>query len=509
MEHMGLVSLVPPLVAVVLAIVSKNVIIALFSGVFAGVLLLVGGNPLTATTGVIGDYLFPQLTDSYNAAVLILLFFIGGFVALMEKSGGGAALAAASVKYIKTRAQAQVSAWLGGILIFFSDLGTPLIVGPVFEKIFDKLKISREKLAWIIDSTASPVAVLIPFIGWGVYIMGLIRAEFDKIGISDSEYSTLVHVIPFQFYALLTVILVPLIAFSKLDFGPMANAENRVRQTGKLYWPESKPLRKAEELNEYTTGSKTILIWLPLTVLFITLFGLLISKGFPMKPVPGGDFRVALSTAYLFAAVTIIILMLIYKVKKFNEIFDIYTTGMQKMVYVAATLILAWSLGKVIEEMGTAAFIVEIMQGNVPAFIIPAILFVVGAVMALASGTSWGTFAIMLPIAIPMAVALDAHMLVCIGAVLSGGIFGDHCSPISDTTILSSTGAGADHIDHVKTQIPYAMLNATIALISFIIAGITGSAWTLIFTGGVLVVAVWILSKRNKIKEVRAQTQIS
>lgn len=509
MEHMGLVSLVPPLVAVVLAIVSKNVIIALFSGVFAGVLLLVGGNPLTATTGVIGDYLFPQLTDSYNAAVLILLFFIGGFVALMEKSGGGAALAAASVKYIKTRAQAQVSAWIGGILIFFSDLGTPLIVGPVFEKIFDKLKISREKLAWIIDSTASPVAVLIPFIGWGVYIMGLIRAEFDKIGISDSEYSTLVHVIPFQFYALLTVIIVPLIAFSKLDFGPMAKAENRVRQTGKLYWPESKPLRKAEELKAYTTESKTILIWLPLTVLFITLFGLLISKGFPVKPVPGGDFRIALSTAYLFAAVTIIILMLIYKVKKFNEIFDIYTTGMQKMVYVAATLILAWSLGKVIEEMGTAAFIVEIMQGNVPAFIIPAILFVVGAVMALASGTSWGTFAIMLPIAIPMAVALDAHMLVCIGAVLSGGIFGDHCSPISDTTILSSTGAGADHIDHVKTQIPYAMLNATIALISFIIAGVTGSGWTLLFTGGVLVVAVLVLSKRNKIKEVRTQTQIS
>ena len=231
-----------------------------------------------------------------------------------------------------------------------------------------------------------------------------------------------------------------------------------------------------------TKGSHANLILLPLLVLFITLFGLLISFGFPFEPVPGNQFRVSLSTAYLFAAITIIILMLIYKVKKFSEIFNIYTTGMQKMVYVAVTLVLAWSLGKVINEMGTASFIVEAMQGNVPAFIIPAILFVVGAGMALASGTSWGTFAIMLPIAIPMAVTLDAHLLVCIGAVLSGGIFGDHCSPISDTTILSSTGAGADHIDHVKTQFPYALLNALIAFVGFIVAGITGSAVTLLLT---------------------------
>lgn len=504
MEHMGLLSLIPPIIAVILAIVTKNVLISLFSGVFAGVLILVGGNPLSATTGVIGEYLFPQLTDSYNAAVLVLLFFIGGFVALMEKSGGGAALAAASMKFIKTRANAQLAAWFGGILIFFSDLGTPLIVGPVFEKIFDKVKISREKLAWIIDSTASPVAVLIPFIGWGVYIMGLIRAEFDKLNIADSEFSTLIQVIPFQFYAILTVLLVPLIAITKLDFGPMAKAEKRVRQTGQLYWPESKPLRKAEEMKDYTTGSRTILIWLPLLVLFVTLFGLLVSKGFPVTPVPGSEFRVALSTAYLFAAITIVVLMIVYKVKKFNEIFDIYTGGMQKMVYVATTLVLAWSLGKVIGEMGTAAYIVEIMKGNVPAFIIPAILFIVGAVMALASGTSWGTFAIMLPIAIPMAISLDAHMLVCIGAVLSGGIFGDHCSPISDTTILSSTGAGADHLDHVKTQFPYALLNASIAFVGFIVAGLTGSAYTLLLAILLLVVTTLVLSRRKQAQIISA-----
>ncbi|ARK21165.1 sodium:proton exchanger [Sporosarcina sp. P26b] len=497
MDHMGILSLLPPLVAVILAIISKNVIIALFSGVFIGVLLLVGGNPLTATTSTIGDYLFPQLTDGYNAAVLVLLFFIGGFVALMEKSGGGAALATSSAKFFTTRARAQLGAWFGGIIIFFSDLGTPLIVGPVFEKIFDKAKISREKLAWIIDSTSSPVAVLIPFIGWGVYIMGLIRAEFDNLNIADSEFSTLVAVIPFQFYAILAVLLVPVIALTKLDFGPMGKAERRVRETGQLYWPESKPLRKPEITDEYTTESRAILVWLPLLVLFVTLFGLLVSFGFPFEPVPGGDFRVSLSTAYLFAAITIVVLMLIFKIKKFGETVDIYTMGMQKMVYVATTLVLAWALGQVIGEMGTANYIVEVMQGNVPAFIIPAILFVVGAIMAIASGTSWGTFAIMLPIAIPMAVALDAHMLVCIGAVLSGGIFGDHCSPISDTTILSSTGAGADHIDHVKTQFPYALLNAVAAFIGFIVAGITGSVYTIFLSIAIIIVVALVLSKRQ------------
>lgn len=495
MDHMSWVSLIPPIIAVVLAIVTKNVVVSLFSGVYIGVLILVGGRPLEATMEVIGNFIFPQVADSYNAAVLVLLFFIGGFVALMEKSGGGAALASSVVKYINTRAKAQISAWFGGIIIFFSDLGTPLIVGPVFEKIFDKAKISREKLAWIIDSTSSPVAVLIPFIGWGVYIMGLIKQEFDLLNINTSEFSTLIQVIPFQFYAILAVSMVPLVALMKLDFGPMAKAERRVQQTGELHWPESKPLRKPEKLEEYQNSGRAIFIWLPLLVLFITLFGLLFSYGFPFEPVPGNEFRVSLSAAYLFAALSIIILMIIYKSKKFGEIIDIYTTGMQKMVYVALTLVLAWSLGKVINDMGTAAFIVEAMKGNVPAFIIPAILFLVGAAMSLASGTSWGTFAIMLPIAIPMAVGLDAHLLVCIGAVLSGGIFGDHCSPISDTTILSSTGAGTDHIDHVKTQLPYAILNASIALIGFIVAGITGSALTLILTIVLLITTVFVISK--------------
>lgn len=496
MEHMGWLSLIPPVLAVVLAIITKNVIISLFLGTFFGVLIITGGNPLTATTETIGNFLFPQLTDSYNAAVLVLLFFIGGFVALVEKSGGGAALAAKTVKSINSKVKAQLSAWCGGLIIFFSDLGTPLIIGPVFENIFDKARISREKLAYIIDSTSSPIAVLIPFIGWGVYIMGLIKSEFEGLGITTSEFETFIQVIPFQLYAILTVLMVPMVALLKLDFGPMAKAERRTAETGELYWKGSKPLRRPDK-NSYTDDKegRAILIWLPLLVLGITLFGLLLTKGFPFEPVDGNDFRVSLTTAYLFAAITIIVLLVILRLKKFSEIFDIYTSGMQKMVYVAVTLVLAWSLGTVIGEMGTANFIVDVMQGRVPAFIIPALLFIIGAIVSLASGSSWGTFAIMLPIAIPMAVALDAQLLVCIGAVLSGGIFGDHSSPISDTSILSSTGAGADHIDHVKTQFPYALTNAIIALIGFVVAGLTGSPWTVLLAIVLLVAAVFILSK--------------
>lgn len=330
--------------------------------------------------------------------------------------------------------------------------------------------------------------------------MGLIKSEFDGLGITASEFDTFVQVIPFQFYAILAVLMVPLMAILKLDFGYMAKAEQRVRETGKLYWKDSKPLRRSDNEADADQESKAILIWLPLLVLFVTLFGLLLTKGFPFEPVDGNDFRVSLITAYLFAAISIFILLIAFRLKKFGDIFDIYTSGMQKMVYVAVTLVLAWSLGTVIGEMGTANYIVELMQGRVPAFIIPALLFIIGAIVSLASGSSWGTFAIMLPIAIPMAVALDAHMLVCIGAVLSGGIFKIHSSPISDTSILSSTGAGADHIDHVKTQFPYALTNAVIALIGFIAAGLTGSPWTVVLTVILLVLAVVVLSKLTKKK---------
>ncbi|SHI38288.1 Na+/H+ antiporter NhaC [Dethiosulfatibacter aminovorans DSM 17477] len=494
MEHVGILSLLPVFLAITIAIKFKNVIPALFIGVFAGVMILVGGNPITAITTMIKEYVFTQLTDSYNAGVLVLLVFIGGFVGLMEKSGGAAAFAKLITKIVDNRFKAQIATWLGGIIVFFSDLGTPLIVGPISEPLFDKLRVSREKLAWIIDSTASPVAVLVPFIGWGVYVMGLIQKEFEALGVMESDWTAFIKAIPFQFYPIMAVTMVPLVAFTGYEFSAMAKAERRILDTGERYWPNSSPLRMAND--EVNKNSRAILIWLPLIVLFVTLFGILAPLGFPFKKVPGSAFRTALSTGYLFAAITIISLMVKDKVNTLNESFDIYFKGMNKMMNVAVILVLAWALGTVGKGLGTANYIIEVTQGTLPGWAVPCLVFLIGAVMSFATGSSWGTFAIMMPLVIPMAVTLGSPIHVCIGAVLSGGLFGDHCSPISDTTILASTGAGCDHIDHVKTQIPYALLNGVISFMAYIVAGLTGSVTALGLAVVVLVASMIFLSKR-------------
>lgn len=495
-ETYGMLSLLPAIIAILLAFITKNVIISLFLGALAGVFIINGMAPIDSVTTFIGDYVFVQLTDSYNAAVIALLVFIGGFVSLMEKSGGAVAFAKSVSKYINTRTKAKFATWFGGIIIFFSDIGTPLIVGPIFESTYDKLKISREKLAWILDSTATPVAVLVPFIGWGIYIMGLINEEFERLGIAESDFSAYMNAWPYFIYPILAVLIVPVIILLKKDFGPMRSAEKRTMKDGERYWSNATPLRQPSTPDLLTeNNSRPILIWLPLVVLFVTLLGLLISEGFPFEAVSGSTFRVALSTAYLFASLTLIVLMLLFKVKQFKEAFDIYTTGMQRMLNVIVIIVLAWAIGMVMEEMGTANYIVQIIDGNVPLSIIPLLIFIVGAVMAFASGTSWGTFAIMLPIAIPIAAQLDISFYICIGAVISAGIFGDHCSPISDSTILSSTGAGSDHVDHVKTQLPIALLNGSITVLALFIGTLTNSPLTVFLAIALMVIGVFIMGR--------------
>ncbi|SDS24102.1 Na+/H+ antiporter NhaC [Brevibacterium sandarakinum] len=506
MDHLGIVSLIPPLLAILLAVLFRNVVVALFAGIFVGLLIVIGPNPVTTTMSLVTDHLAPVITDSYNAGVMILLFFIGGFVALVERSGGGAALASKAARLINSRGKGQISAWLGGLIVFFSDLGTPLIVGPIFEKIFDKLKLSREKLAWIIDSTSSPVAVLIPFIGWGIYIMGLIREEFDREGLQTSEFTVFVQAIPFQFYAILAVTAVPVVALTRTDFGAMRRAEQRVRDTGELHWPNSKPLRQSESstVEGMATESRPIVIWLPLLVLFITLFSILTTLGFPADPVPGEAFRAALSTAYLFAALVLIALMLIFRINPIGAILGTYVKGMEKMISVVLILVLAWTLGGLLEEMGTANFLVEMMSGVVPAALVPVLVFVCAAAMSFATGSSWGTFAIMIPLAIPVAFGLDAAVIVCIGAVLSGGIFGDHCSPISDSTILASTGAGTDLVDHVKTQLPYAVINGAIVAVSFVVAGFLDSPYIVVFSISAMIIVYLAISRVSSARKSRA-----
>lgn len=476
----GISSILPIVLTLILSLYTRNVVIGLFTGVVTAVVMLVGFNPLSVLSELVKTHLVGTITDSYNAGVIVLMVFIGGFVALMEKSGGGPAFAANIMKWINSRARAQMAAWFGGIFIFYSDLGTPLIVGPVFRPLFDKLKISRQKLAFIIDSTASPVAILIPFIGWGIYIMGLMQKEFDSAEQTITAWSAFIQTIPFQFYAILAIAIVPLLVWRKADFGAMATAENHARETIEPSSSKTQVENKEADLSEEApliqpfthTNARASFVFIPLAVMAIVLALMLVPMGFPFKSVPGSAFRAALSSAYFLAAVSLMGLMAWYKVRSLNGSITMYLNGMSNMMQVAIILILAWTLSSLGKELGTAQYIAEQAQRGFPYWLLPAVAFIFSGVISFATGSSWGTFAIMLPLVIPTSFAIDASLFVSMGAVLSGGLFGDHCSPISETTILSATGSNCNQFEHFRTQYPYALLNGSVALLSFVVAGI-------------------------------------
>lgn len=391
MDHFGFWSIIPPIIAIIMVLLTRSVIVSLFLGLFSGILLLSSFHPISSLKNLLGDYLYSTVADEYNAGILILLVFIGGFVALLENSGGAKAFANRFISGAKSRIKIQLAAWFSGIIIFFSEMGTPLIVGPIYESLFDKAKISREKLAWIIDSTASPVSVMVPFIGWGVYIMGLIDTEFKRLSIDMSSWDAFMVSLPYFIYPVLAVLIVPLIILLKLDFGPMKAAEDRIMNTGQIYWDNAKPLRESVEVDkDVENKSKPILIWLPIVILIVSLFTLLAPKGFPFQSVEGKDFRIALSLSYFFAAISIILLMLFYKVKTISQSLNIYTSGMKNMTDILVILVLAWSLGGVLDKLGTANYIVQVIDGTIPPAIVPALIFLVGACMSFANGTSWG-----------------------------------------------------------------------------------------------------------------------
>ncbi|MFK4785750.1 Na+/H+ antiporter NhaC family protein [Fusobacterium sp. MFO224] len=493
MESYGILSIVPIVIAVAMAIKTKNVIVSLFSSVFLGALMLNHYNPLISTKVLIKGFFVPQLTDSYNAGVIVLMIFIGGFIELMMTSGGAYAFAQAVGHYIDSKKKVQMAAYFTGIMIFFSDLGTPLIVGPIFAPFFRKLKVSKEKLAFILDSTASPVAVLVPFIGWGVFIIGLLQKEFKSLGLGLSDYESFIKAIPFNAYPILAITMIPMITLFGFDFGLMKKFDN---ESENKYLKEDK--EEGRKSKYYVENAKPIFVWLPILVLLFTLFGMLGIKFLTTK-VSGSEFRAALSSGYLYAAIVLMILMLINKTKKFKDIFKIYLNGMCKMTEIAIILILAWTLGTINKHLGSADYIVGFIKDiNLNSGYIPIITFILGCIVSFSTGSSWGTFSILIPIVIPMSVATGAPLYATIGAVLSGGLFGDHVSPISDTTILASAGAGCEHIDHVKTQMNYAIVNAIIAIIFFGINGFFPMETSILMAIGVQFIIILLIKIKTK-----------
>lgn len=490
MDNYGIISILPIVVTIVVSLKFRNIVVALFSGSLVGLLVMSGGNPIAAMSSFVKEFLIPTITDSYSAEVLTLLIFISGFVKLMEVSGGAQAFATAVSKMVNNRFKAQLCCWISGFIVFFSDIGNPIIVGPIFQPLFDKLKISREKLAWIIDTTASPVSILIPFLGWGAYIMGLFSQEFEANHLVLSEWDTLLKVFPLQLYALLSLLLVPLVAFTGKEFGPMFKAEQRVQLTGKLYRDGSEPVQGLEKQAVPQNASPLVMI-VPLVVMIATLVGMLAPDGFPFKPVDGDNLRAALITGFLFGSVANVLLCGIYKIKPMREAISDYVVGMEGVAGIFIVLLCAWVLSGVTKAMGAPEFVVQIAQSAVPAWFLPGITFLSCAVISFATGSSWGTFTIGFTIAIPAAVALGSPFYACLAAVLSGGLFGDHCSPISDTTVLSGTGASCNLLDHVTTQIPYALLCGGVAFVGFIIAGLTGGSYIALPISIVLLLATF------------------
>ncbi len=459
---MGFISIIPPLVAIILSFWTKNTVISLTIACLIGTLM--------AGQGLLGlpTLLKESLGTTSFSWVMLLNTFIAIIVAYFQKTG---AIQSFSMKIHDrnlSRKGAQLMAWVLGMFVYFSDSFSPLFVGTTMRSITDKVKISREKLAYIADSTSAPVSVLVPITGWAAYLSGL-AVGIGTIVTEEDGAKLFLRAVPFNFYAIIAVIFVGLIGSGIIkDFGPMKKAEKRAEEEGKVLRDGAVPLigKELTEMEAYDGFQPRVFLnfILPVLLIIAIALGTYITMG-----------SAKTMEAFLFVILFMTISMLIQGIP-FKEVMDTMTQGIKGAVPAIMLLALAYSINALSRDMGTANYIVSLCEGFLSAQWLPVIIFLISAVMAFATGSSWGTFAICMPIALPLAFAysdgaLTTLVCACFAAVAGGGVFGDHCSPVSDTTVLSSTGAASDHIDHVQTQLPYALTCGIIAAILYLIVG--------------------------------------
>lgn len=492
MEHFGFWSLIPPLVAIILAIRTRQVYLSLITGIFLGWVILSGGNPIEGFFATLQG-LVAVFEEPSNTRTILFSALVGALIAFVQRSGGVAGFvlrldawlqkkASSSTSGNKVRRTAGGLAFLSGMLIFVESSISVLTVGALFRPVFDRLKISREKLAYLADTSSAPSCILIPFNAWGAYIMGLLALQgFEQ------PFSTLIQAFPYNFYPILAVLLAVLLIFSGRDFGPMRKAEIRARETGQVLRPDAKPLLSAEVTAlEPKPGiparMRNMLLPIALMVLLMPL--MLAYTGWDAvedKAIGWGYYVLQAigqgsgSSAVLYSvSITLLFSMLLYRAQgilKIGELVDLTLRGISDLMPLALLMLLAFAIGNVCNALGTGLFAAEVVQGWLSPALVPALVFLVSGFIAFSTGTSWGTFAIMISIAIPMAQSLDAPLSLTLAAALGGGVFGDHCSPISDTSILASMASASDHIDHVRTQLPYALVAATGALALYLVCG--------------------------------------
>ena len=467
-------ALVPPVVAITLALITKEVYSSLFVGIAVGGIFYGGGNFERTITHVLNDGLIGVLSDPYNVGILIFLVILGAMVSLMNRAGGSAAFGRWASQHIKTRVGAQITTIILGCLIFIDDYFNCLTVGSVMRPITDKHNVSRAKLAYLIDSTAAPICIIAPISSWAAAVTGFVPGE--------DGLSVFVQAIPFNFYALFTIVMMLGLVLLKVDYGPMKLHEDNAKK-GDLFTTGARPYAYNEDVKENTKGHVLDLLIPIASLIVFCVIGMIYTGGFfsgesIVTAFSNADASVGLALGSFFALVVTILLYVCRKALTFKECMDCIPEGFKSMVPAIMILTFAWALKAMTDSLGAAPFVEGIMKGNAQALMnfLPAVIFLVGCFLAFATGTSWGTFGILIPIVVGVFSNDHQMMIIAISACMAGAVCGDHCSPISDTTIMASAGSQSDHVNHVSTQIPYAATVAVISCITYIIAGFTKSA---------------------------------
>lgn len=520
----GFLSLLPPLFAIFLAFVARQVLISLFCGIWLGVIFLYDYNPILGFIRTLDTYIVNSLADPDHAAIIIFSLTLGGMVGVISKAGGTQGIVQKLSKFANHPRGGQLATWAMGLFIFFDDYANSLIVGNTMRPFTDKLRISREKLSYIVDSTAAPVASLAPISTWVGFQVGLIDQAFNSLNIPHDGYLIFLQSIPFSTYSILALVFVFVIAITLRDFGPMYAAEVRAANSGKVLRDGALPLTDSAAL-DMVADDKTPQRWynalIPITtVILVTLVGLYINGRINLGEEAavarlGQIFGAANSfnvlmwasfTGLLVAA----IMVLLQKILNLGEIINATLSGYKSMLLAAMILILAWSIGAICNDLHTADYVIEFSRNLISPHLIPLITFVVAGFISFSTGTSWATMAILTPIVVPMAYKLPlaaginstlSHeiLISTVGAVLSGSVLGDHCSPISDTTILSSMASAADHVDHVRTQLPYALIVGLVACLSGYLPNGWGIHTYFSLAGGVILIFLIIILLGKKI----------
>ena len=488
-------ALVPALVAIVLALITKEVYSSLFLGIIIGALFITGFNPVAAFDTVVNKGLISVLSDSYNVGILIFLVVLGAMVALLNKSGGSKAFGEWASKNIKTKAGALLATWFFGILIFVDDYFNCLTVGSVMRPVTDKHKISRAKLAYIIDATAAPVCIIAPISSWAAAVTGFVEGE-DGLAL-------FMKAIPYNYYAIMTMVFIVATTLLGINFGKMKKCEDAANN-GDLFYGQQVVNRETSYHEEKILGpGKVIDLVIPIIALVaLCVIGLIYSGGFFTAGEDGfqnfvvafsnADASVGLAMGSMCALILTILYYLIKRLLSFNDTMASLTEGFKNMVPAILILTFAWTLKAMIDALEAKTFIDSIVRSNVGnmSTFLPAIIFLLGAGISFATGTSWGTFGILIPIVVYILKAIDPQlMIIGISAAMAGSVFGDHCSPISDTTIMSSAGAQCEHLLHVSTQLAYAGYVAIISFICYIVAGFTRNPIVPLIVGVIALIA--------------------